>query len=52
MARDLSFLFPELMLASTVVLMLGVEMLRAPRLALTFGLIGLGLSTARAGGVA
>jgi NADH-quinone oxidoreductase subunit N len=46
MARDLSFLFPELMLASTVVLMLVAEMLRAPRLALTFGLIGLGLSTA------
>ena len=46
MARDLSFLFPELMLASTVVLMLVAEMLRAPRLALAFGLIGLGLSTA------
>ena len=43
MARDLSFLFPELMLASTVVLMLVAEMLRAPRLALTFGLIGLGV---------
>lgn len=40
MARDLSFLFPELMLASTVVLMLVAEMLRAPRLALTFGLSG------------
>ena len=46
MARDLSFLFPELLLASTVVLMLVAEMLRAPRLALAFGLIGLGLSTA------
>ena len=44
MARDLSFLFPELMLASTVVLMLVAEMLRAPRLALAFGLIGLGRS--------
>ncbi|WP_375255602.1 NADH-quinone oxidoreductase subunit N [Yoonia sp.] len=46
MARDLSFLFPELLLAATVVVMLIAEMLRAPRLVLIFGLIGLGLSTA------
>jgi len=46
MARDLSFLIPELLLSMAVVLMLVAEMLRAPRLALAFGLAGLGLATA------
>tara|TARA_R110002073_G_scaffold1923_1_gene13474 strand:+ start:4481 stop:5851 length:1371 start_codon:yes stop_codon:yes gene_type:complete len=46
MARDLSLLFPELLLSMTVVFMLFAEMLRAPRLALVIGVIGLGLATA------
>ena len=46
MARDLSLLIPEMLLAMTVVLMLVSEMLRAPRLALGIGVIGLGLATA------
>jgi len=46
MARDLSFLYPELLLSLTVVFMLVAEMLRAPRLVLAGGLIGLGLATA------
>lgn len=45
MARDLSFLFPELLLSMTVVFMLVAEMLRAARLALVIGVIGLGLAT-------
>ena len=46
MARDLSFLYPELLLSLAVVFMLVAEMLRAPRLVLAGGLIGLGLATA------
>ena len=46
MAHDLSFLFPELLLSMTVVFMLVAEMLRAARLALVIGVIGLGLATA------
>lgn len=46
MARDLSLMIPEMLLAVTVVLMLVSEMLRAPRLALGIGVIGLGLATA------
>ncbi|MGR3197367.1 MAG: NADH-quinone oxidoreductase subunit N [Paracoccus sp. (in: a-proteobacteria)] len=46
MAHDLSLLIPEMLLAVTVVLMLVSEMLRAPRLALGIGVIGLGLATA------
>jgi len=45
MARDLSFLFPEMTLAMAVVFMLIAEMVRMPRLALTFGLLGLALAT-------
>jgi NADH-quinone oxidoreductase subunit N len=46
MARDLVLLYPELLLAVTVVFMLIAEMLRFPRLALAIGLVGLAASTA------
>ena len=45
MGRDLSFLLPELVLASTAMLMLAAEMLRAARLALAIGLAGLVAAT-------
>ncbi len=45
MARDLSFLFPEMSLALAVVFMLIAEMVRMPRLALTIGLAGLAIAT-------
>jgi len=45
MARDLAFLYPELLLAVAVVFMLIAEMLRLPKLALTIGLVGLAAST-------
>ncbi|WP_428406766.1 NADH-quinone oxidoreductase subunit N [Hyphococcus sp.] len=41
MTRDLSFLIPELTLASVIVLMLIAEMARAPRVALGLGVLGL-----------
>ncbi len=41
MARDLSFLLPEMLLAVAVVFMLVAEMLRRARLALAIGLAGL-----------
>ena len=44
MARDLSFLIPEMTLAVAVVFMLLAEMARLPRLALGFGLVGLALA--------
>jgi NADH-quinone oxidoreductase subunit N len=46
MGRDLSFLFPEMVLAVTMALMLVAEMVRFPRISLTVGLAGLALSTA------
>lgn len=46
MARDLSFLLPEMSLGITAFLMLVAEMLRRPRLALVIGLGGLALATA------
>jgi NADH-quinone oxidoreductase subunit N len=45
MGRDLSFLIPELTLATTAMLMLVAEMLRLPRLALALGLAGLAAAT-------
>ncbi len=45
MARDLSYLFPEMTLSMAVVFMLLAEMVRMPRLALAFGLVGLALAT-------
>ncbi len=45
MARDLSFLIPEMTLSMAVVFMLIAEMVRMPRLALVFGLVGLALAT-------
>ncbi len=45
MARDLVLLYPELLLAVTVVFMLIAEMARFPRLALAIGLAGLTAST-------
>lgn len=45
MARDLSFLIPELVLSVAMVLVLIAEMLRLPRLALTLGVGGLLLAT-------
>jgi NADH-quinone oxidoreductase subunit N len=45
MARDLALLIPEMLLSLTVVFMLFAEMLRAARLALAIGLIGLALAT-------
>jgi NADH-quinone oxidoreductase subunit N len=45
MARDLSFLIPEITLSMAVVFMLIAEMVRMPRLALAFGLVGLALAT-------
>jgi len=45
MARDLSFLIPEMTLSMAVVFMLLAEMVRMPRLALGFGLVGLALAT-------
>ena len=41
MARDLSLLFPELLLAATAMLMIVAEMARAARLVLIIGLAGL-----------
>jgi NADH-quinone oxidoreductase subunit N len=41
MARDLAFLFPELLLGATAMLMIVAEMARAPRLVLAVGLAGL-----------
>ncbi len=46
MARDLSFLLPEMTLGITAFIMLVAEMLRRPRLALLIGLAGLALATA------
>jgi len=45
MARDLAFLFPELLLGATAMLMIVAEMARAARLVLAIGLAGLALST-------
>ncbi|MBA3910745.1 MAG: oxidoreductase [Rhodobacter sp.] len=45
MMRDLSLLLPEMLLSLTVVFMLFAEMLRAARLALAIGLVGLALTT-------
>ncbi|MFV2035105.1 MAG: NADH-quinone oxidoreductase subunit N [Halocynthiibacter sp.] len=45
MARDLSFLIPEMTLALAVVFMLFAEMARLARLALALGLVGLVLAT-------
>jgi NADH-quinone oxidoreductase subunit N len=45
MARDLSFLFPELLLATAAMLMIIAEMARAPRLVLAIGLAGLVAAT-------
>ena len=41
MARDLAFLFPELLLGATAMLMIVAEMARAARLVLAIGLAGL-----------
>ena len=41
MARDLSLLFPELLLAATAMLMIVAEMARAARLVLVIGIVGL-----------
>jgi NADH-quinone oxidoreductase subunit N len=46
MGRDLSFLLPELVLASAAMLMIVAEMLRAARLVLAIGLAGLAAATA------
>jgi len=45
MARDLAFLFPELLLGATAMLMIVAEMARAARLVLAIGLAGLALAT-------
>jgi NADH-quinone oxidoreductase subunit N len=45
MGRDLSFLLPELVLASAAMLMIVAEMFRAARLALAIGLAGLAAAT-------
>jgi len=45
MGRDLSFLIPELTLATTAMLMLVAEMLRLPRFVLVLGLAGLTAAT-------
>lgn len=45
MGRDLSFLIPELTLATTAMLMLVAEMLRLPRLVLMLALAGLSAAT-------
>ena len=45
MARDLSFLIPELVLAAAVMLMIVAEMARAARLVLAIGLAGLAAAT-------
>lgn len=45
MARDLSFLIPELTLAAAAMLMIVAEMARAARLALAIGLAGLAAAT-------
>ena len=45
MGRELSFLIPELTLASAAMLMLVAEMLRLPRLVLALGLAGLAAAT-------
>ena len=45
MARDLSFLFPELLLGATAMLMIVAEMARAARLVLVIGIVGLAAAT-------
>ncbi len=45
MGRDLSFLLPELLLASVAFLMIVAEMARAARLVLVIGLVGLAAAT-------
>ncbi len=45
MARDLSFLLPELILMISITLMLFAEMVRFSRLVLVIGLAGMGLAT-------
>lgn len=45
MARDLSFLIPELVLATAMMLMIVAEMARLPRLVLGLGLAGLAAAT-------
>jgi|TARA_R110000787_G_scaffold31181_7_gene82981 NADH-quinone oxidoreductase subunit N len=45
MERDLSFLIPELLLSSAAMLMIVAEMMRAARLALVIGLVGMAAAT-------